>query len=89
MGIGKNICVAKFRQICCRAAVHSRSTEKTKSGVCTAGTNWPDKRRKLPSIAAKLLPETNEVIRGKPALRDYWTLALQRIPDLRFTVERV
>lgn len=26
---------------------------------------------------------------GKPALRAYWTAALQRIPELRFTLDRV
>jgi ketosteroid isomerase-like protein len=40
-------------------------------------------------VAAKLLPETAGVVRGKPALRRYWTIALQRIPDLRFVVEGV
>ncbi|BBZ10759.1 hypothetical protein H7J49_14200 [Mycobacterium branderi] len=29
------------------------------------------------------------MIRGKPALRRYWTLALHRIPDLRVVVECV
>ena len=40
-------------------------------------------------VAAKLLPETAGVIHGKPALRDYWTRALQRIANLRFAVEGV
>jgi ketosteroid isomerase-like protein len=40
-------------------------------------------------VAANLLPETAGVIRGKPALRHYWTQALQRIPHLQFTVENV
>ncbi|WP_156764110.1 nuclear transport factor 2 family protein [Mycobacterium sp. 852002-50816_SCH5313054-b] len=40
-------------------------------------------------VAAKLLPETAGVIRGKPALRDYWTRALQRVANLRFAVEGV
>ncbi|ORV09999.1 nuclear transport factor 2 family protein [Mycobacterium celatum] len=40
-------------------------------------------------VAANLLPGTGGVVRGKLALRHYWTLALHRIPDLRFTVERV
>jgi hypothetical protein len=35
------------------------------------------------------MPETAGVIRGKPELRRYWALAVQRIPDLRFVVERV
>jgi hypothetical protein len=40
-------------------------------------------------VAAKLLPETAGVVRGKSALRRYWSTALQRIPDLRFIVEGV
>jgi ketosteroid isomerase-like protein len=40
-------------------------------------------------VAAKLVPETAGVIRGKPELRRYWTVALQSIPDLRFAVEGV
>lgn len=40
-------------------------------------------------VAAKLLPETAGVISGKAALRHYWTLALQRIPNLRFVVEGI
>jgi len=40
-------------------------------------------------VAAKLLPETHGVVRGKPALRHYWTVALAHVPDLRFTVEDV
>ncbi len=40
-------------------------------------------------VAAELLPQTAGVVHGKPALRRYWTAALQRIPDLRFVVEGV
>ena len=40
-------------------------------------------------VAAKILPETAGVVRGKPALRRYWTQALQRIQDLRFVVEGI
>ncbi|OBI12569.1 DUF4440 domain-containing protein [Mycobacterium sp. E2327] len=40
-------------------------------------------------VAAELLPETAGLVRGKAALRHYWTRALQRIPDLRFAVEGV
>jgi len=39
-------------------------------------------------VAAKLVPETAGVIRGKPELRRYWTVALQSIPDLRFARSR-
>ena len=40
-------------------------------------------------VAARILPETGGVVRGKEELRRYWTEGLRRIPDLRFTVERV
>ena len=40
-------------------------------------------------MAARLLPDTHGVVRGKQALRHYWTVALSRIPNLRFTVEAV
>ena len=40
-------------------------------------------------VAAKILPDTAGIVRGKPALRDYWTRALQQIPNLRFVVEDV
>jgi ketosteroid isomerase-like protein len=40
-------------------------------------------------VAAQLLPDCDGVIRGRDALRDYWTRALGLIPDLRFTVEGV
>lgn len=34
--------------------------------------------------AVQLLADSDGVIRGKAALRDYWTAALAKIPDLRF-----
>ena len=40
-------------------------------------------------VAARLLPDTHGVVRGKQALRHYWTVALSRIPNLCFTVEAV
>ena len=40
-------------------------------------------------VAAQLLPDGDGVIRGRDALRDYWSRALGLIPDLRFTVEGV
>ena len=40
-------------------------------------------------VAAKLLPESAGVVHGKPALRTYWNVAVQRMPDLWFTVEDV
>ena len=40
-------------------------------------------------VAAQLLEESDGVIRGKDALRAYWSHALGLLPDLRFTVEGV
>ena len=40
-------------------------------------------------VAAQLLPETHGVLRGKPAIRGYWELGMQRIPDLHFDVINV
>ena len=37
-------------------------------------------------VAARVLPETGGVVRGKPALRDYWATALQTLPDLHFDI---
>ena len=37
-------------------------------------------------VAARLLPETGGVVRGKDALRDYWVTVLDRLPDLHFDV---
>lgn len=39
--------------------------------------------------AARVVPASGGVVRGKQALRDYWTEALGLVPDLHFTVERV
>jgi len=35
-------------------------------------------------VAAQLLEDSEGVIRGKAALREYWSEGLRRIPDLRF-----
>ena len=35
-------------------------------------------------VAARALPGSGGVVRGKQALRAYWMLALERVPDLRF-----
>jgi len=40
-------------------------------------------------VAAQVVPASGGVLRGKDALRAYWTEGLRRIPDLHFTVERV
>lgn len=38
-------------------------------------------------VAAAVLPGSAGVLRGKPAVREYWTRGLELIPDLHFTVE--
>jgi hypothetical protein len=40
-------------------------------------------------VAAQVVPGSGGVLRGKDALRDYWTTALARIPDLHFDVVAV
>ena len=35
-------------------------------------------------VAAQLIEGSDGVVRGKAALREYWTEGLRRIPDLRF-----
>ena len=37
-------------------------------------------------VAARVLPESSGVVRGKDALRHYWTTALKSLPDLQFEV---
>jgi ketosteroid isomerase-like protein len=37
-------------------------------------------------VAARLLPHTNGVVRGKAALRQYWAEGLRRIDGLHFEV---
>jgi hypothetical protein len=37
-------------------------------------------------VAAQLLAGSDGVLRGKDALREYWSEGLRRIPDLRFEV---
>ncbi len=37
-------------------------------------------------VGARLLPETGGVMRGKDALRHYWTTALAMLPGLHFDV---
>ncbi|GBG36435.1 nuclear transport factor 2 family protein [Mycobacterium montefiorense] len=38
-------------------------------------------------VAAKVVPETAGVVRGKSELRRYWALALHHVPNLHFEVE--
>lgn len=35
-------------------------------------------------VAARAIPGSNGVVRGKNAIREYWSLALTKVPDLRF-----
>jgi hypothetical protein len=37
-------------------------------------------------VAARVLPDSDGVVRGKDALRHYWTTALKMLPDLHFVV---
>ena len=37
-------------------------------------------------VAARVVPGSGGVLRGKDALRAYWSIALERIPDLHFEV---
>jgi hypothetical protein len=37
-------------------------------------------------VAARVVPESEGVVRGKAALRNYWTAALAKVPDLQFEV---
>jgi hypothetical protein len=37
-------------------------------------------------VAARVVPESGGVVRGKGALRDYWMTALKGLPDLHFEI---
>ena len=37
-------------------------------------------------VAARVVPESGGVVRGKAALRDYWAAALAQLPGLKFDV---
>lgn len=37
-------------------------------------------------VAARVVPDSGGVVRGKAALREYWTAALKTMPDLHFEV---
>lgn len=37
-------------------------------------------------VAARVVPESGGVVRGKDALRRYWSAALAALPDLQFEV---
>ncbi|HEU4624830.1 MAG TPA: nuclear transport factor 2 family protein [Steroidobacteraceae bacterium] len=40
-------------------------------------------------LAAKIVPGSNGVVRGKEALRAYWIEGLKRSPDLHFVLEAI
>ncbi|MFN8287104.1 MAG: nuclear transport factor 2 family protein [Chitinophagales bacterium] len=40
-------------------------------------------------LAAQLLPETNGIVTGKEAVRAYWTIGLQKNPNLLFELKEV
>jgi hypothetical protein len=40
-------------------------------------------------VATQVVPGSGGILRGKDALRAYWTEGLRRVPDLHFTVEAV
>ena len=40
-------------------------------------------------VAAQVVPDSAGVLRGKEALRSYWTTAIDRIPDLHFSLVAV
>jgi hypothetical protein len=37
-------------------------------------------------VAARVMPDSDGVVRGKAALREYWCAALTTMPDLRFEI---
>jgi hypothetical protein len=37
-------------------------------------------------VAAQLVPDSGGVVRGKSALREYWSAALKVVPDLHFDI---
>jgi hypothetical protein len=40
-------------------------------------------------VAARVLPESGGVVRGKDELRRYWSTALETLPDLHFEIVAV
>jgi ketosteroid isomerase-like protein len=37
-------------------------------------------------VAARVMPDSQGVVRGKAALREYWNTALETMPDLHFEI---
>ena len=40
-------------------------------------------------IAAVMVPGSNGIVKGKPAVRAYWEYALTQVPDLHFVLEDI
>ncbi len=51
--------------------------------------NFHDHVRFTSPVAARIMPDTAGVLRGKAAVREYWLTALKLVPDLHFTVEAI
>lgn len=49
-------------------------------------SHFADSAQFTSPVAAQLMPETCGVLHGKDAIRTYWTIGLERIPDLHFDV---
>jgi len=57
--------------------------------VAAVLTHFHDEVLFTSPVAAAMYPETSGVIRGKSALRHYWSSALEQLPDLHFVVDDV
>jgi hypothetical protein len=49
-------------------------------------THFADEAVFTSPLAARVVPQTGGIVRGKQALREYWTRAIDRIPVLQFTL---
>ena len=49
-------------------------------------THFSDEAVFTSPLAARVVPQTGGIVRGKQALREYWTRAIDRIPVLHFTL---
>lgn len=52
-------------------------------------SHFHDDVRFASPIAASMIPGSRGVINGKANLREYWTVALKRVPDLKFSIENI
>jgi ketosteroid isomerase-like protein len=48
--------------------------------------HFADDVRFTSPVATRVVPDSGGVLVGKDAVREYWTAALSRVPDLHFTV---